>query len=121
MVATALAFAATALAFAGVAVALALKLGDVKNDSARRLSKFVEAQQISDDLREELIRVNSLRGADRKTIELQKADIDNLRKLLREHAPDGVAASQFDGLLQEAKGQDGDSHGDSDDRDSVPE
>jgi len=118
MLAAVISFAVAALAFAGTAVALALKASKHKSEFFKQKAIAKEAQYNADEFREQLIRINVLRAADQKTIRSKKLEIETLLKLLREHAPDGVAAEQFDRMLQEASGEDGNESSDS--RDTVP-
>lgn len=100
-------FAATALAFAGAALALAIDANGSDKEASQHKAAAKEAQYNADEFQEQLIRVNELRGSDQEIIRSQKADIETLRKLLRENAPDGVAASWLDELLQEDSSEDG--------------
>lgn len=120
MLYAALSFAAVALAFAGTAVALAVKGSNHKAESLKQKAFAKEAQFRSDAFEEQLIDLNKLRGADKHELAAQREQIEELRTLLRAHAPDGVAADQFDKLLQKAKGSNGDGDEGSDSGDSVP-
>jgi hypothetical protein len=106
----ALAFAGAAIGSAGYALRLSGKLSDQRAvaDKQKAIAKEALAKQAEADSR--VVRVDFLRKADQKTIKRQKNTIDDLRKLLREHAPDGAAADQFSRMLQKASGEDG--HGD---------
>lgn len=116
MIAAVIAFAAAALAFAGAAVALAITGSKHRVELGKELgekdSLLRETIQIANDLKEDLEILGNFRTGDKETIKAQENQIESLRTLLREHAPSGVARIQFDRMLQEAGGEDGDSDAD---------
>ena len=120
MVWAVLAACAAALGFAGTAVALAISGSKSKSESLRQTALAKEAQYNADEFEEQLIELNRFRGADKKELNAQQNEIKGLRRLLREHAPDGVAADQFELMLQDAAGQDGDGDEDDSDPDTMP-
>lgn len=112
MIAAVIGFAAAALAFAGAAVALAITGSKHRVELGKKDSLLRETIQIANNLKEDLEILGTFRAGDKKTIERQGNEIESLRTLLREHAPSGVARLQFDRMLQDAGGEDGDSDAD---------
>lgn len=111
-----LATCAAALGFAGTAVALAISGTKSKSEMFRQTALAKEAQYNVDELQDQLINLNRFRGADKKELNAKRKEIESLRTLLRKHAPDGAAASQFEFMLQEAARQNGDSDEDDSDQ-----
>jgi hypothetical protein len=120
LLAAVISFAAAALAFAGLATALAITGSKHKVESGQKSSDLRDALSKSQKLEESLATLSTLRDSERKTIKARENEIENLRLLLREHAPSGVASIQFDRMLQNASGEDSDSDANGGDAGPVP-
>lgn len=115
-----LGLSAAALLFAGVAIAFSREANASNSESSKQTAIAIAAQNKADEFEDDLIKLNRFRGADKKEINAQRNEIEGLRRLLREHAPDGAAADQFERMLQDAAGKNGDGDEDDSDPDTMP-